>query len=82
VLRIRVWQPDELLATWFWLATGSGVWLHLGRAVVVDYACSRVEFWRLVHELRQTGKYETAQLPTTAFMLPTSMVNSRFEIVD
>ena len=82
VMRVRAAHPDEQHGTWFWLATGSGIWLHLGRTVVVDWACERSETSTLVRALRDAGSYDTVQIPVSAYFLPQAITTSRYEIVD
>lgn len=82
VMRVRVWHLDETWGTFYWHAKGSGLWINLGRTVVIDRACDRTALGLLSPKLRDAGEYETAQLTVSAHTLPHAMTNSRFEIVD
>ena len=82
VMRARIWHPDESLGTWYWHAKGSGVWINLGRTLVVDRACERTALGLLTPSISRAKQYDTAQLTVSAHTLPHAMTNSRFEIVD
>ena len=79
---------DEQYGTWFWEAKGSGIWLFLGRTLVLTQptpswpavllAESTVGVRRLRDRLSQV---DTVQCPDTAPIFGSAMPNSRFEIV-
>ena len=51
-------HPDDFIATWYWEAHGSGIWLNLGSSVVVPPLSDRMETFRRVELLKADGKYD------------------------
>ena len=91
VMRVAAFHIDEVESSWYWEAKGSGIWLNLGRTLVVNSRRSlttlgiNVSLWwgkgtaaALISRLRQE-KFDTIQ-----FSLGSQgwMRNVRYEIVD
>jgi hypothetical protein len=80
VMRVAVAHKDELIGTWYWSARGSGIWLDVGRTLVV-HADKNVSPMAVISRAAQHAALDTLQFPRSAPWAGFNMTNQRYEIV-